>query len=1346
MINLKLLNWRGLVAIIISLLLLNFTLSAQQLAQTNWRFSNAKPVGFTLYGLSFYDNNNGIAIGASNGCIAKTTDGGTTWKYGVFSFTDPSGIVQKPSFNDVQFVTPTVAYAAGSLGTLAKSTDAGMTWTYVQNPLSTSMLNVNAVWFINKDTGYIGGAAQKTATLTYSGITITSNKTDPDASPKLYFTYNGGATWDSIAAPMNGALSNIGYVNNPTYPTVKATISSWGKEIYRIRFVNDSTGYVVGGTNSIYERYQTSATATSSSAGNWSCLVWKVKKNVLTDYSVSKEKLGYTGITTATVTTTTTYNSNSTPAGQNVKAVAAINDSTILFSTWNNNMMVRIRTGRNDSTAITTQVPKVPGLFEVVYNVQPPLGYPMIPSTGAVFSGTNIQAMKKAPNGTIYFNVGPNGKVGYTTDNGTTFGVTQPVPTNGYYSYGLDVTPTGRVCVSGQDGIFADSTLGYTGWNSNYYNAKQGAGFNKIEFADCNNGIAMGGFGVAAATTNGGATWTDKSIAAFAASMISIYGIAYNQSNKLIYGTSNGMIYSSADQATTNDLLFADPRNGVIYDVASVGNRIWAVGWRSSQALDKLVVFRSFNDGATWDTTFGFPTGTSAPLSQNIKFATQDTGYLSASKGKVYRTINGGVTWTDISPVDAAMTTASSSVLGLYDRNTLYVFEYGYPNRRVYKSTDAGVTWVNITPNLTAYPATNISNFAIHDPNSVIISYGGGRILKTTDGGTTWVAEEVPTDGGFTCGQFVPKNVPAGTPMSNRKLFLAGSKANIFEYGALANLNVSSSESVVVPNCSAPNSGTITVTPTGGIAPYTYSLDGINYQTSNTFTGLAQGVRTIYIKDAGCQLISKPVTVGFNDNLTLTSNNDTLVCVSTPVQLSASSNDPNATYSWSPAAGLSNASVSNPIATVSANTSYVVTATLNGCSRTKTVRVNVKTVTVNAGTNQLLCAGLPAQLQATSDSTGVTYTWSPATGLSSTVINNPVSTLNTTQTYTVTALLNGCTKTSTVTINRKDVNITGTSPIRVCTGIPTQISVNSDSTAATFSWSPSTGLSSASIKNPVVTTTSNLNYVVTASLNGCTKSMPVAVTVKTVTVNAGLDKTTCANVPVQLFVTSDSAGVSYSWAPTTGLSNAFVNSPYATINNTTTYIVTATLNSCTKQDTITVNVNQNPVISAGPDLNVVSGYAVMLQGSGIVAPTSLAWTPNATLTQPWLYTPVAQPTVTTTYTLTVKDSNYCVSTDNMVVNVLPYCVKPMDAFTPNHDGTNDRWLVTLNGSSCVTKIVAAVYNRYGGLVFKDENYQNNWEGTYNGKAVPDGTYYYVLTYYLVNGPQVVLKGDVTILR
>jgi gliding motility-associated-like protein len=95
--------------------------------------------------------------------------------------------------------------------------------------------------------------------------------------------------------------------------------------------------------------------------------------------------------------------------------------------------------------------------------------------------------------------------------------------------------------------------------------------------------------------------------------------------------------------------------------------------------------------------------------------------------------------------------------------------------------------------------------------------------------------------------------------------------------------------------------------------------------------------------------------------------------------------------------------------------------------------------------------------------------------------------------------------------------------------------------------------------------------------------------------------------------------------------------------------------------------------------------------------------------------------------------------------VIPYCAKVMNAFTPNRDGSNDLWLVT-NGAPCTNRIRAAVYNRYGQEVYKSENYQNNWDGTYNGKPVPDGTYYYAVTYYFIGGRQVILKGDVTILR
>jgi hypothetical protein len=50
--------------------------------------------------------------------------------------------------------------------------------------------------------------------------------------------------------------------------------------------------------------------------------------------------------------------------------------------------------------------------------------------------------------------------------------------------------------------------------------------------------------------------------------------------------------------------------------------------------------------------------------------------------------------------------------------------------------------------------------------------------------------------------------------------------------------------------------GTITLTRTGGVSPFTYSLDGVNYQTSNKFTGLAAGTYTGWVKDAKCPAVS----------------------------------------------------------------------------------------------------------------------------------------------------------------------------------------------------------------------------------------------------------------------------------------------------------------------------------------------------------------------------------------------------------------------------------------------------------------------------------------------------------
>ena len=71
-------------------------------------------------------------------------------------------------------------------------------------------------------------------------------------------------------------------------------------------------------------------------------------------------------------------------------------------------------------------------------------------------------------------------------------------------------------------------------------------------------------------------------------------------------------------------------------------------------------------------------------------------------------------------------------------------------------------------------------------------------------------------------------------------------------------------------------------------------------------------------------------------------------------------------------------------------------------------------------------------------------------------------------------------------------------------------------------------------------------------------------------------------------------------------------------------------------------------------------------------------------------TPVVKPDTTTTYLMTVTDANGCVSADNALVTVLPYCLKVMDAFTPNGDGMNDRWIVTNNGGSVRKQVFARI--------------------------------------------------------
>lgn len=246
-----------------------------------------------------------------------------------------------------------------------------------------------------------------------------------------------------------------------------------------------------------------------------------------------------------------------------------------------------------------------------------------------------------------------------------------------------------------------------------------------------------------------------------------------------------------------------------------------------------------------------------------------------------------------------------------------------------------------------------------------------------------------------------------------------------------------------------------------------------------------------------------------------------------------------------------------------------------------------------------------------------------------------------------------------------------------------------------------------------------------------------------ITLQSRADTSFCIGTTVRMNTTSNAA--QFSWTPANTLSAGNIREPIASPTQTTTYIVTATLNGCEKKDTVVLTVLPVPAVNAGTDKIIIAGDNVLLADATAGLPlNSITWSPSAGLSATNILNPVASPAQTTTYTLSVTNSFGCPAQDNVVVTVIPYCVNAVKAFTPNGDGIHDLWVVTIG--ACVDRIKARVYNRYGGLIYSNDNYRNEWDGTYKGNKVSDGTYYYTLDIVLISGRRVLLKGDVTILR
>ncbi|WP_428328142.1 PKD-like domain-containing protein [Mucilaginibacter sp.] len=495
------------------------------------------------------------------------------------------------------------------------------------------------------------------------------------------------------------------------------------------------------------------------------------------------------------------------------------------------------------------------------------------------------------------------------------------------------------------------------------------------------------------------------------------------------------------------------------------------------------------------------------------------------------------------------------------------------------------------------------------------------------------------------------------------------------------------------------------------------------------------------------------------------------------------SNIPNATFRWSRGAlpYITNPAVTdqtsvtinetlNSTVSYPAGVYYTIVPIVNGCDGTPflyTVQLNPVVPLPVANANSPVCLGSTVHLRA-SNIPNATFLWTGPNGYTSTAQNPDITNVSKANvgTYTLVAMVNGCSSLSdTVSVAVNDPPVSNAGPDQtVC------ISVNSVSLNGKISGGTTTGIWTTAGTGTFLPASDNLNaqYIPSAadkaagsvvlslastSKDDCTIATS-SLTVKfgpLPAVDAGPDQDICSqSTTVQLAGKVLIAGGGKwstsgtgTFSPSATQLDAVYMPSVADEQNGSVELTLLAINAgvCDlSTDSMKVTFTPPPTVSAGGTRYVLHGRTITLTPTVSDSNVKYLWSPNIGINDATAKNPVITGNVDITYRLTVTDSRGCVSSDTAFIKVSPEVIIN-NTFTPNGDGVNDLWVIT--GLIAYADATVDIYTRYGTQVYHSIGYAKAWDGTFNGKQLPVGVYYYVINTKQFNQ---VLSGYVTILR